>query len=199
MSWFDVPGIVWRIFYSLAEDTQSLGTFRLFVMMNAILKRRSIRKYAQTEVPDDLIKKLLEAGMSAPSAGNERPWQFVVVKDKETLAKLADASPYAKMTKDAPVAILVCGDLNLEHHQGFWVQDCSAATENILIEVEDLHLGAVWIGIYPVAERVEYLRKVLSIPNQVIPFALIPVGYPAETKVTPSRYDASRVHYDRWA
>jgi nitroreductase len=167
--------------------------------MNAIFRRRSIRKYTADAVSDDVIKKLLEAGMSAPSAGNQRPWQFVIVKDKATLAKLAEVSPYAKMTKDAPMAILVCGDLEREAHKGFWVQDCSAATENILIEVEDNHLGAVWLGIYPVAERVEYLRKVLSIPDQVVPFALIPVGYPAETKVTPSRYDASRVHYERWA
>ena len=129
--------------------------------MNAILKRRSIRKYTQTEVPDELIKKLLEAGMSAPSAGNQRPWHFVVIKDKETLAKLADVSPYAKMTKDAAMAILVCGDLELEHHQGFWVQDCSAATENILIEVAEEQLGAVWLGIYPIKERVESIQKLL--------------------------------------
>jgi nitroreductase len=167
--------------------------------MNAIFRRRSIRKYTSDTVSDDLIKKLLEAGMSAPSAGNERPWQFVVIKDKKTLAKLADASPHAKMTKDAPVAILVCGDLEFEHHKDFWVQDCSAATENILIEIEEQHLGAVWLGIYPHEDRVENIRKILHIPDHVVPFALIPVGHPAETKDTPSRYDASRVHYERWA
>jgi nitroreductase len=166
--------------------------------MNAIFKRRSIRKYTADVVSDDIIKKLLEAGMSAPSAGNQQPWQFVVVKDKAMLAKLADASPYGKMTKEASVAIVVCGDLRLERHAGFWVQDCSAATENILIEVEDNQLGAVWIGVYPREERVAAIRDILHIPDHVIPFALIPVGYPAETKVTPSRYDASRVHYERW-
>jgi nitroreductase len=167
--------------------------------MNAIFRRRSIRKYTADAVSDDVIKKLLEAGMSAPSAGNQRPWQFVVVKDKATLTKLADVSPYAKMTAHAAAAILVCGDLEREAHKGFWVQDCSAATENMLIEVEDQCLGAVWLGIYPREDRVQSIRQLLQIPEQVIPFALIPVGYPAETKVTPSRYDASRVHYERWA
>ena len=166
--------------------------------MNAILRRRSIRKYTQDAIPDDIIKKLLEAGMSAPSAGNQRPWHFVVIKDKEALAKLADASPYSKMTKDAPVAILVCGDLELESRKGYWVQDCSAATENILIEIAENNLGAVWLGMYPREERVEYIRRLLNIPDHVVPFALIPVGYPAETKETSSRYDESKVHYEQW-
>ena len=167
--------------------------------MNAIFSRRSIRKYTSEAVADEVIKKLLEAGMSAPSAGNQKPWQFVVVKNEKMLAKLADASPYAKMVKDANLAILVCGDREFEKYPGFWVQDCAAATENILIEAEDQRLGAVWIGIYPVEERVAYLQNVLQLPGQIIPFALIPIGHPAETKVTPSRYEASRVHYEKWA
>ncbi len=166
--------------------------------MNAIFRRRSIRKYTQDAIPGDVIKKLLEAGMSAPSANNERPWHFVVVTEKDILAKLADVSPYSKMTKDASIAILVCGDLEHDISDRYWVQDCSAATENILIEVEENNLGAVWLGIYPREERVEYLRKLLNIPDHVVPFALIPVGYPAETKETPSRYDESRVHYSQW-
>jgi nitroreductase len=102
------------------------------------------------------------------------------------------------MTKEAPMAILVCGDLELESHKGYWVQDCSAATENILIEIAENNLGAVWLGMYPREERVEYIRRVLNIPDHVVPFALIPVGYPAETKKTSSRYDESRVHYEQW-
>ena len=167
-------------------------------IMDAILRRRSIRKYKQEPIPDDLIKKLLEAAMSAPSAQNQRPWHFIVITDKEILATLADVSPYSKMTKDAPVAILVCGDLEREIARGFWVQDCSAATENILIEVEEQHLGAVWLGVYPHKVRVEYIRNVLHIPEPIVPFALIPIGYPAEIKDTPSRYDESRVHYNHW-
>ncbi|MBD3306857.1 nitroreductase family protein [candidate division KSB3 bacterium] len=166
--------------------------------MDAILRRRSIRQYTQDPVPEDLITKILEAAMSAPSARNERPWHFIVVTEKDMLATLSDVSPYSKMTKEAAAAILVCGDLECETAKGFWVQDCAAATENLLIAVEALHLGAVWLGIYPREERVEYLRKALHVPPHVVPFALVPLGYPAETKTTPSRYDASRVHYNQW-
>ena len=166
--------------------------------MDSILRRRSIRKYKQESIPDDLIKKLLEAAMSAPSAQNQRPWHFIVITDKAILTTLAHASPHSKMTQDAPVAILVCGDLEREIAKGFWVQDCSAATENILIEVEEQHLGAVWVGIYPREKRVVYIRNVLHIPKHIVPFALIPIGYPAETKTVPNRYDESRVHYNRW-
>lgn len=166
--------------------------------MNAIFRRRSIRRYTQQEVSDTLIKTLLEAGMSAPSAGNQRPWQFVVIKDEAMLQKLSEASPYAKMIPNAAVAILVCGDSEREVHQGFWVQDCSAATENILIEAEDNGLGAVWIGMYPREERVEFLRDILNIPEHIVPFALLSIGYPAETKDTSNRYDESRVHYEQW-
>jgi nitroreductase len=166
--------------------------------MNAITKRRSIRTYTQDPIPEELITQLLEAAMSAPSAQNERPWHFIVITEKKTLAALPDVSLYAKMTANAPLAILVCGDLEREIAQGFWVQDCAAATENLLIAVEALHLGAVWLGIYPREARVDFLRDLLHIPQHIVPFALIPIGYPAETKETPSRYDASRVHYNTW-
>ena len=136
--------------------------------------------------------------MSAPSAGNERPWQFIVVKDKEKLALISEVSPYAGMTKNAPLAIIVCGDLSQERFKGFWVQDCSAATQNILVEVTDNDLGAVWLGIYPLEERVEYLKKLLNVPEHVIPFSVIPVGYPAQEPETPNRYDESRIHYENW-
>lgn len=168
-------------------------------MIDSIVKRRSIRKYKPEPVPEDIIRQLLEAAMSAPSAQNQRPWHFIVITDRETLAILADVSPYATMTKEAPVAILVCGDPEREISKGFWVQDCSAATENILIAVEGLHLGAVWLGIYPRQTRVEYVRNVLHIPKHIVPFALIPVGYPDEIfKDIPNRYDGTRVHYNQW-
>ena len=140
--------------------------------MNAILRRRSIRKYTQDVISDNIIKKLLEAGMSAPSAGNQRPWHFVVIKGRETLVKLADASPYSKMTKDAPVAILVCGDLELEAHGGYWIQDCSAATQNILLAAHDQGLGAVWVGVYPTEDNVQGLKKLLNLPESIIPLSL---------------------------
>ena len=166
--------------------------------MNSIFKRRSIRKYTEQFVSDELVKKLLEAAMSAPSAGNERLWHFVVVRDKSILEKLSSISRNAYMIKDASVAFVVCADLNLEIKKGMWVQDCSAATENILIEVEDLNLGAVWVGVYPRDDRVATVKSTINLPINIIPLSIIPVGYPAEKFITPSRYDESRVHLDKW-
>lgn len=166
--------------------------------MNSILKRRSIRKYLNDSIPDGAIRQILEAAMCAPSAGNQRPWHFVVVKEKSLLEKLSGTSPYSGMLKNAPLCILVCGDLKLEIHKSFWVQDCSAATENILLEAVEKGLGAVWLGVYPLDERIVFVRNVFSFPENIVPFALIPMGYPAETKETKSRFDESRVHIDRW-
>ena len=166
--------------------------------MEALFRRRSIRKYTREPVTDEQVTRLLKAAMAAPSAGNQQPWQFVVIRDKDALTDLANASPYADMLPDAALAILVCGDLGRECHAGYWVQDCSAATENILIEVEELGLGAVWLGIYPVEDRLEYLKKALNIPDKILPFALISIGHPAESKPPAERYDESRVHYEIW-
>ncbi len=166
--------------------------------MEALFRRRSIRKYTQQAVSDEQVKRLLKAAMAAPSAGNQQPWQFIVVQGKDALANLTNTSPYAQMTRDAAVAILVCGDLRTERHPGFWVQDCSAATQNILIEAEELGLGAVWLGMYPIEERMDFLRTALHIPDTIVPFALIAIGHPAENKPPADRYDESRVHYEVW-
>jgi len=166
--------------------------------MEAILGRRSIRKYTAQAISEGAIRRLLEAGMSAPSAGNEQPWQFVIVDDRRILDAIPDIHPHSQMLKGAPLAILVCGDLNLEKHLGFWMQDCSAATENILIAAHAQGLGAVWLGIYPREERVAGIRRILSIPGHIIPFCLIAVGYPGEKKAGSNRYDESRIHRNGW-
>lgn len=166
--------------------------------MKAILSRRSIRKYTPDKVPEKDLRELLEAAMAAPSAGNEQPWHFIVIDDRDILRQIPSFHPYSHMLKEATVAILVCGDETLEKYKGYWVQDCSAATENILIAVEEKGLGAVWLGVYPVEERVAGLRRLLGIPDQVIPFSLIPVGYPAEHKEPANRYNEARVHRNKW-
>jgi nitroreductase len=166
--------------------------------MKAIFERRSIRRYTAQPVTDEQIRHLLRAGMSAPSAQNERPWQFLVVTDRERLRQLARVSPYTGMTKDAAVAIVVCGDLTRELASGFWVQDCAAATENILLAVTVSGLGAVWLGIYPVEERVQAIKDMFALPEPIIPFAVIPVGHPADAPDAPDRYEAARVHYEQW-
>ncbi len=166
--------------------------------MDAILSRRSIRKYTKEPVTGLLAKELLEAAMSAPSAGNEQPWHFIVINDRRTLDDIPKYHPYSQMIREAPLAILVCGDLQLDKHDGMWIQGCSAATENLLIAAHAKELGAVWLGVYPRQERMTGLRKLLSIPEHVIPFSLIPIGYPAERKPEANRYDVSRVHENRW-
>jgi len=166
--------------------------------MEAILTRRSIRRYTPQPVPSALISQVLEAAMSAPSAGNEQPWQFVVITDRRILDEIPRLHPYADMLKEASAAILVCGDLRLEKYGGYWVQDCSAATENLLLAAHANGLGAVWVGIYPKEDRVGRIRKLLGLPEQVIPLCVIPLGYPGERVPRVDRYDASRVHHNGW-
>jgi nitroreductase len=166
--------------------------------MNAIYKRRSIRKYTSKEVPDEKLLEFVKAGMNAPSAGNQQPWRFVIVTERSILDKIPDVHPYASMLKEAPAAILVCGDLDLESHKGYWVQDCAACTENILLEIADQGFGGVWLGVYPREDRVEGLRKLLNIPENVVPLALIAVGYPAEQKPPKNEFDKSRIRYNSW-
>lgn len=166
--------------------------------IDAILTRRSIRKYRIEPLPDLVIYELLRTAMAAPSAGNEQPWHFVVIKDRDLLDRITQIHPYSQMLREAPVAVLVCCDPGLEKHKGFWVQDCSAATENILIAARAKELGAVWLGVYPGDDRVKGLRRLLDIPEVIMPFALIALGYPAEEKHREDRYNVDRIHLDRW-
>lgn len=166
--------------------------------MKAILSRRSIRRFLPGPVPEELMLELLEAAMCAPSAGNEQPWQFVVIDQRRLLDEIPKFHPYAGMLAEAPVAILVCGDMEKDLHKGYWVQDCSAAVENILIAVVEKGLGAVWVGVYPKEDRVLAMRALLGIPESIVPFALIPLGYPAEEKPPSGRFDAGRIHYNGW-
>jgi len=165
--------------------------------MEAILTRRSIRKYTKQPVSDEVLKELLEAAMYAPSAGNRQPWCFVVINDRKILNEIPEYHPYAQMLKEAPVAILVCcdSDLQLGEHG---VQDCSAATQNILLAAHAKGLGAVWLGIYPAEPTVTATKKLLNLPEHITPISLISIGYPAEQKPRPDRYQADRVHYNQW-
>jgi nitroreductase len=166
--------------------------------MEAVLQRRSIRKYTDQKVPEDSLTALLKAAMAAPSAGNEQPWHFVVIKERLILDQVPTVHPHAQMIKQAPVAVLVCGDTDLAKHGEMWIQDCSAATENLLIAAQAEGLGAVWLGVYPREDRIRGLRELLGIPDHVFPFALIPIGFPGEQKPPSNRYNEERIHYDRW-
>lgn len=166
--------------------------------LDCILNRRSIRKFTEEPVDDEAIETLLRAAMAAPSAGNQQPWRFVVLRDREMRVKVAGCSPYANMLPDAEVGIVVCGETAGERHPGYWPQDCAAATENILLAANALGLGAVWLGFHPHEERAACAKAVLDLPESVQPMAVIAIGHPAETKEPADRYDASRVHENRW-
>jgi nitroreductase len=165
-------------------------------MVDLILKRRSIRKYTSEPVTDDQMRSLLEAAMAAPSARNDRPWHFVAVRDRETLDRLADAHPYAKMLKAATAAVAVCADPGIS--SDYWVQDCAAATENILIAAVALGLGTCWLGCHPKEDRKQKVREVLGIPGDVEVLSLIAVGHPDEQKEARTQYDPARDHPERW-
>jgi len=165
-------------------------------LIDTIFARRSIRKYTAEPVDEEDVKTLLEAAMAAPSASNLKPWHFVVVTDRRTLDALAEAHPYGKMLFEAPLCIAVCGDPTISEH--FFVQDCSAATENLLLAAVALGLGAVWLGVYPREKRVADVREVLGIPETIVPLNLISIGHPAEKKEARTQYDESRVLGERW-
>lgn len=166
--------------------------------MEAILTRRSIRRYTAQPVGDEAVDDLLRAAMAAPSARNQQPWHFVVVRDRGTLARIAERIETASMAREAPLAIAVCADLDLEKSPGYWVQDCSAATENMLIAANAARLGTVWCGIHPREQRVEALREILGLPEPVMPLALVVIGYPAESPPTVDRFRRDRIHRERW-
>ncbi|MEJ6952418.1 nitroreductase family protein [Natronospora cellulosivora (SeqCode)] len=167
-------------------------------VMENIKARRSIRKYKDEKLSKEEIEYLLSAAMSAPSAGNAQPWEFVVIDNKEILNEIPKFHQYSSMLKEASHAILVCGNIDLEKYQGFWVQDCSAATQNMLLAATAKDIGSVWLGVYPEEDRIEGLRKLLDLPDNVIPFSLVSLGYPAENKGSVDRYSEDKVHYNKY-
>lgn len=170
--------------------------------MEAIIERRSVRSYTNRAIPSETVKKLLSAGMSAPSANNDQPWHFIVVTDRIILERITAVQPYAGYLSGAACGIVVCGDIRLKRvpqFKDFWVQDCSAAAENILIAAQAMGLGATWIGVYPVDEWVDGVRTIFMLPDSVIPLCVLSVGYPdRETGAARNRYDPAKVHIDRW-
>jgi nitroreductase len=167
-------------------------------MDDPVLSRRSTRKYTDQPVDDATVERLLRAGMAAPSAGNQQPWQFIVIRDRATLARITEWHPYAKMLPSAPVAVVVLGDPGGAKWEAMWPQDCAACVENMLIEAELLGLGAVWLGIHPLSERESALRDLLGVPQHAVPFAVVPFGWPQERKEPSDRFDEARIHRERW-
>jgi nitroreductase len=167
--------------------------------LDAIRTRRSIRKYCDRPVPDEMVQTLLAAAMQAPSARNQQPWHFVVIDERQTLAAIPTLMPNAAMAADAPLAILVCADLALEKSEGYWVVDCSAAVQNMLLAAHALGLGAVWCGVYPRQPRMEGLRRLIGLPENIMAHSLVVVGCPGEQVPPEDRYRPERVRRNRWS
>lgn len=163
--------------------------------MSIIFDRVSIRKYEDRPVEDDKIKEIIRAGCAAPSAGNQQPWEFYVVRNKDILEKLSHVHQWSGLIKDADFAIVPC-----YKNEGLWAQqyehiDMAACTENMLLAITELGLGGVWIGIAPEKDRMQMVNDILGLPHNLSPFAVIPAGYPAENRAQENRYDEARIHY----
>ena len=170
-------------------------------VIDNIMTRTSIRKFKPQAVEDAKIETMLRAAMAAPTAVNKQPWHFVVVTDKKVLDELAGKGRGGDMLRNAPLAIVVCGNLEKAldgDAEEFWVQDVSAATENLLLAATALDLGAVWLSCYPNEKSVERIKAYLGLPETVCPLAIVPVGYPAENPEPKQKWDPDKIHYNRW-
>lgn len=163
-----------------------------------LMTRRSIRRFTAEPVSAAAVETLLRAAMAAPSAGNAQPWHFITVTDRAVLAQLPDIQPHTRMMLTAPLAIAVCADVTLEKHEGFWMEDCSAATQNILLAAHAIGLGAVWCGLYPRTAWYEGVARLLDLPHHVMPLSIVAVGHPLEEKEPADRFRRERIHDERW-
>lgn len=168
--------------------------------METINIRRSVRTFKENPVEKEKLEKLVRAAMQAPSAGNQQPWEFVIVTEREILDNLAAMSPYAGALKKAPAAIVVLGNKDFLRFPENMDQDLGAATQNILLEAVDLDLGAVWLGVHPLQDRIAHVSTALDLPENAIPYCAIPVGYPLKEDANKfvDRFDQSRIHQNKY-
>lgn len=170
-------------------------------VIQSILNRKSIRSFTGEAVDRAQTEMILRAGMAAPSAMNSQPWVLIAVDDRKTLDALADSLPYAKMLKAAGVGIIVCCDMSKTlpaPMTDFWIQDCSAVTQNILLAVEALGLGAVWTGVHPNPMAINAVKNVIALPENIVPFCVIPVGHPMGNTAPKDKFDSAKIHWNQW-
>jgi len=166
--------------------------------LEALFNRRSIRHYTPEQVTDDQIELLLKAAMYAPSAVNKQPWEFIVFRSHETMRQIIEVHPNASMLLHASAAILVCWDDHRQHDIGYGPVDCAAATQNILLAAHSTGLGAVWVGIYPRQQRMDAVHRIFNLPVHIHGFSIISLGFPAEKKNKPDRFDGQKIHTEKW-
>lgn len=167
-------------------------------ILDAILNRRSIRQYTSQPVTDEHISVILKAAMYAPSAVNKQPWHFIVFRDMATIKAVVEVHPNASMLLKASAGILVCWDENLQHDTGYGPVDCAAATQNMLLAAHGLGIGGVWVGLYPRPQRMEMAQRVFNLPAEIRGFCIVSLGFPAEQKPQPQRFNKKRIHWEKW-
>ncbi len=166
--------------------------------LEAIKTRRSVRVWQDRPVPDHVVKDILEAALCTPSAGNKQPWQLVVINKKALLKQVPEINPQAEMARKAPLGLVVCGDMRFEDPDGFWVQDCAALTQVALLAAHASGLGGLWTGIHPIKERVVGFRRLLGLPQHIVPLSLVLLGYSDRKPEVRSQLRDAVVHYNRW-
>ena len=179
----------------MGDQKQDETTLKSKAVLENIAERKSVRKYLNKSVEEDKIDAMVKAGMAAPSGMDRRPWEFVVVTDREAHDSMAAKLPYAKMLTNAPLAIVVCGDTT---RSSYWYLDCSAATQNVLLAAEALGLGAVWTAAYPYEDRIDVVRQNTGLPENIVPLCVIPIGYPDGPQKAKDKFDPQRVHRNKY-
>lgn len=170
-------------------------------VLEVIHQRKSVRNFTNKKVSKEDLEALVRAGMAAPTAVNKQPWAFIAISKRLVLDSLEIGLPYAKMLKTASVAIVVCGDLTKTLDgmgQEFWIQDCSAASQNVLLAAESMGLGAVWTAVYPDKGRIEFVRNALNLPMHIIPLNVIPIGYPTGADKPKDKWKSENLHWQKW-
>lgn len=170
-------------------------------VLNAIQTRVSVRQFTGEKISNEQINTLLHCAMAAPSAINKQPWAFLVVTDEALLQRMGEAFPFSRCGNGAACAFVMCGDMTKTiegEGQGFWINDVSAATENLLLAAHAMGLGAVWTGVYPSRERTAQVQELLGLPEYIIPMCIVPVGIPAEQPAVKQKFKEENVHYNRW-
>jgi len=167
-------------------------------IQEALLNRRSIRKYKNQKIGKEEIDKILKAAMYAPSAMNLQPWQFIVIDDKDVLIETIKSIPYAEILKQSAAAILVCGDAGVEKNESWLLQNCSASTQNILLSAYGLGIGSCWIGIQGMDDIVRNIKLQFNLPDNIVPFSLVSLGYPDEEVKTEERFKKEKIHFNKW-
>lgn len=191
-----------RLIVLLNSQSTSPAQQKADVVMTNILQRKSVRSYTDRPVTKSQLDTLVRAAMAAPTGRDMRPWKFIIINDRQAMKSLADQLPYAKMLAEAQAAVVVCGDLSILDKEGKpstnWMFDCSAATENLLLQAEAMGLGAVWTAAYPYEERLTAVKQALQLPDHIVPLNVIPIGYPKGNTQPKDKYDANDIHYNAW-